>query len=297
MPHNNTPSLSLGQQLIFAIVVTNAGGEGKSLFAQLFKAMLLLAGLPVEIIDGDVGNKSTRMADPTALSLGYGLSLDTAIRIVADTSGSNVVLDLGANAMASGQYHEFIFELQRLFSAEGYRCVAFLPVTPHKTGAVGAVKLLGSKLNGFEQVYVRNDKDGSGKFDGDFVGETTIDVGYMMPGIIEYMKRNGATIYSSIMAPPAGYVMASHVVANWAAGCFRSSEFLRGLLPRAGEKLQSFPARVSPLTYVVRSMSDATDSELQENARRSVILQQIDRGGFTSDALRSVAKKMDNGDI
>ncbi len=292
-PINPTPA----QQLVFATVVTNAGGEGKSLFAQLLKALFLLANLKVVIVDGDAGNKSTRLADPTALSLGYGLSGDTAKQMVADTSGSNVVLDLGANAMASGQYHEFIFELQRLYAALGYRCLAFLPVTPHKTGAEEAVKILGSKLAGFEQIYVRNDKDGSDKFQGDFDGETTIDVGHLMPGFIEYVKREGETIHSSITSPPAGHEMASHVIADWAGTAVRSSQFLRELLPRADARLADFPAPVSPLNFRVASLEAATDGGLQTNAKKSTILRAINEGGFTSSTLRSVADRLDAGAI
>ncbi|MEH6756456.1 MAG: hypothetical protein V7676_02965 [Parasphingorhabdus sp.] len=294
---NTQSQLNPMQQLILVIVITNAGGEGKSLFAQLMKALLLLAGRTVELIDGDLGNKATKLADPTARSLGWGISPDTAQIIFKETYGKNVVLDFGANAMASGQYHEFIFGLQQLFGGAGYKCVAFLPVTPHKTGAAEGVKKLGQQLTGFEPIYVKNNKDGSGKFDGSFEGLTTLDLGYLKPGLIEYLKRDGETIHSSIVSPPENCRKASHLIADWARQLVGDNTAMSKMLPQVKAALEKFPKPPSPLRFNFDSIASVTDVNLELNVIKSKVLGAIEEGGFSGESLRSVADRMDNGTL
>lgn len=294
--NNSSPALRVVQYAL-VIVLTNAGGEGKSLIAQLLKALFLLADQAVEIVDGDVGNRATRLADPTALSLGWGFGPDTAQQIFQTTSGKNVVLDLGANAMASGQYHELIFGLQQRFTAAGYRCMAFLPVTPHKTGAAEGVRKLGEQLAGFEPIYVKNNKDGSGNFEGSFKGLTTLDLGYLQPGLVEYLKRDGETIHSSIVRPPKNFEKAGHIIADWTRQLVGTNTVLSKMLPQAKIELAKFPKPPSPIRFSIGDIASATDAKLAINMHKSTVLSAIERGGFTSENLRAVADRLDNGTL
>lgn len=56
--------------LIFAVIVSNAGGEGKTMLAQLLQALWILAGEHVELLDGDQGNMAAKVADRNARVVG-----------------------------------------------------------------------------------------------------------------------------------------------------------------------------------------------------------------------------------
>jgi len=164
--------------LLFIIIVSNAGGEGKTLLAQLIQALLQLAGEPVIMLDGDAGNKAAWVADDNAKVVGWGVDAIKATDILAATQGSHVILDLGANSLASArEIVDLVPALRKTYAGAGYRTIAFLPVSTNKLGAVAAIKALAPKIAGFEKVFVKVNRDGSRAFSGELEGNDVVEMG------------------------------------------------------------------------------------------------------------------------
>lgn len=169
--------------LLFIVIVSNAGGEGKTLLAQLTQALLQLADEPVIMLDGDAGNQAARVADDNAKVVGWGVDAIKARDILAATRDAHVIFDLGANSLASArEIAELLPALRAAYAEAGYRTVAFLPVSTNKLGAVEAIKTLAPKIEGFEKLFVKVNRDGSRAFGGTLEGDDVVAVGHLRPG-------------------------------------------------------------------------------------------------------------------
>ena len=160
--------MDLVKLLYFILVVTNAGGEGKTLIAKLIQAIWEIGGIDAVILDGDVGNYSSKSTDETAKVVGWGVKPQVAPEIVASTINQHAIMDLGANAMASArEVADLVPALEEHYRKDERRCIAFLPVSTNKSGAVGAINTLEEKVAYFDKYVVKVDRDLSGNFDGD----------------------------------------------------------------------------------------------------------------------------------
>jgi len=120
-------------QLIFLIVASNAGGEGKTTLALAVEALWQLLYQPVELLDGDAGNRALRAAREHARTVGWGAKETVVPFILEETRGKHSIFDLGANALASArEIVGLIPELAREYAADGYRNIALMPVSTNK---------------------------------------------------------------------------------------------------------------------------------------------------------------------
>lgn len=284
-------------QLIFVVIVSNAGGEGKTMLAQLLHALWTLAGEPVELLDGDEGNMAAKVADQNARPLGWGVKAIRAPEIFAALKGGHVILDLGANSLAS--HREIVGllpALRQLFAEAGYRTVALMPVSTNKLGAVEAIVELEPKIDGFETMFVRVNRDGSNIFDPGLEGRHSVDVGHLRPGFQNFVRGPGGSIARAVSDPPADHGIAAAHVADW----MRRFAVQPPIVDLIGDgpmlKLDEVrPERPASLRFQVMTLADTTDRALTENQRRSRILTAIDRCGWTASGLGEVASLISQG--
>ena len=274
--------------LVFLVVVSNAGGEGKTLLSQLMQALWQLLDQPVHLLDGDPGNKAAKVADDTVKVVGWGVDAMKADEIVAATAGHHVILDLGANSLASArEIVDLLPALQRAYARAGYRTIAFMPVSTNKIGSVGAIQTLASKVMQFDKLFVRINRDGSGTYDAGLTATDVIDVGHLSPGFKNYVRQPGTSLASSVSNPATGYGIAATFVAAWMR-TFATQPAVRALVGDVPVLIDYEPP-AGELRFGVARLRDATDNALRTNIRRSRILTAIDAAGWTADGLRKVA--------
>lgn len=281
-------------KLLFIVIVSNAGGEGKTMLAQLLQGLLQLADEPVIMLDGDAGNQAAKVADTSAKVVGWGVGSIKAPDILAATRNANVILDLGANSLASQrEIVDLLPALAREYAQAGYRTVAFLPVSTNKIGAVDAIKALGPKIEGFEKLFVKIDRDGSSVFGGTLEGDNVVKVEHLWPGLQAYVRRPGQTIASSVSHPDPGFNLAAARVAGWMQS-FAGQGPIIELLGRNATAIHRYVRPLDALRFSVSSLDRANDIALADNARKSRILNAIELAGFTAEGLRKVAALLDS---
>ena len=292
-------------QYIFAVVVTNAGGEGKTMLSLLLRALWSLAREPNGLLDADAGNYSASVQQigtasaETTKTLGWSIQSSKASAIVADHAYQHVVMDTGANMMASHrEIVDLLPELQRQFASRGYRTIAFMPVSTNKEGAVGAVNDLESKLAGFEKVFVRVNRDGSGHYEEGLDSSRSIDLGHLSPGFQNYVRKVARGYLPAVTTPPAGYKLAADHVADWMKRFLTQPLVAEILGPRPllalGALKRQPPTR---FRFGVMTLAQVTDAALEQNAYRSKAMDVLDRGKWTADIFREVATLMESGNL
>jgi len=283
-------------KLIFLVIVSNAGGEGKTLLAQLMQALWQLLGQPVHVLDGDPGNKAAKVADDTARVVGWGVDAMKADHIVAATAGQHVILDMGANSLASArEIVDLLPALQRAYAAAGYRTIAFMPVSTNKIGSVDAIKDLAPKIQHFKKLFVKVNRDGSGTFDEGLGTANAVNVDYLAPGFQNYVRGPGVSLAKGVSTPPAGYNLAARYVAEWMRS-FVTQASVHDVLGDVAALAPCDPP-LGLLRFKVLRLEDATDGALRENVRKSRILTAIDTAGWTGGGLREVVSLIDAGTL
>lgn len=284
--------------LVFVVIVTNAGGEGKTLLARLMKALWVLLGRTVEILDGDPGNFTARITELGVKVLGWGVGAYRARDIVAATRGHNVILDMGANGLASmSEIVDLLPALQKEYAAAGYRTVALLPVSTNKAGAVEAITELAGKIDDFEKLYVTVNRDGSNTFEKGLEGREVVHVEHLAPGFQNYLNGPGKSLVQSVTEPPSGFKVAAAFVADW----MRKFAVQSGVQKIVGDVLpildRHAPDAPPSIRFTVPTLAQATDEALDRNAYKSRIMDAIDEDGWTEDGLIAVAHKLGSGRI
>jgi len=284
-------------RLLFIVIVSNAGGEGKTLLAQLIQALLQLADEPVIMLDGDAGNQAARVADDNAKVVGWGVDAIKARDILAATRDAHVIFDLGANSLASArEIAELLPALCEAYAEAGYRTAAFLPVSTNKLGAVEAIKTLAPKIEGFEKLFVKVNRDGSRAFGGTLEGDDVVEVGHLRPGFQAYVRGPGQTMANAVSQPPAGFGLAAVQVAEWMRD-FAVQPPVLDLLGPVPAVLDRHERPVDVPGFSVSVIEHATDAALAENIRRTRIMHAIAQAGFTPEGLRKVAALIESGNL
>ncbi|TIX50498.1 hypothetical protein [Alteraurantiacibacter aquimixticola] len=284
--------MNAAQKLYFILIVSNAGGEGKTLIAEVIKALFQLSGERVSLLDADAGNGAARVSDSSARSVGWGVGAITAPNILDACREQNVILDLGANSLASQrEIVELIPALRDGFVSAGYNALALLPITPLKLGAADAILNLAAKIDGFEKVFIRNDRNNTRQFDERFYRTNAAQLGYLQPGFIAYLRGRDSSMSEAVLAPSQNYRLAAHCIAAWMRD-FAEEPALKGMFEPALTRLKSLPPPPSPLAYSINSLTSATDDALESNVTKTRILASIDEHGWHPAGLRKVADEL-----
>lgn len=267
-------------QRILIIVVSNAGGQGKTTLSRLLKALFEIAGQPVQILDGDAGNAAISIIDPTSARLGWGVQSTVSAEIVQAFRDKNVILDLGANTMASAR--EIVDMLPQLiadFEAAGHKTLAVFPITPNKPGAAGAIEKLTQLFPAQNKLVVMNDADGSGNFEPLDLPLPIARLGYLQPGFIASVDALSAGSFSQAVISPADdrQIAAQHL-ARWMTGFAKDLPF-QDVFGPAVTTLGKFP-EPGKIRHRIDTVSATSDARLRELTRRTPILDLLDQHGW-----------------
>ena len=281
------------QTLLFIILLSDAGGAGKSTLARVLISIFNFAMIKPALFDCDQGNGMLSKYEPHAIKLGWGITPAEGIAELANCEGRHIILDVGANTLASkreivGTIHAMIAEAQR----KGYRCISILPQTPNKRGAAEMLVQLANTLPPCEKVIVHNNQNGAGQFEKLTHSYPVIDLDYLSPGYMEWVDSvDGSSFATAILMPPADRIQASLNVARWIRNFVKQlpSHEVFTKAQRILEKFEA-PKRTyfRPLTASV-----TTDSDLEEMEGYTLILDLLRKHGRSPDGLRKAADELE----
>ena len=285
--------MTIMHQLIFFLILTNAGGQGKTTLAMLIKALLRMAGEPVELLDGDNGNSAAKIIDADAMRVGWGAKPAIAPDIALHCNGRHVIFDPGANTFASQtDIVDLIPALLEQFKGAGYRIVALCPITPNKTGATEALLDLSSKFRPAERIFVRNNQDASSNFEALQTGASIVDLRHLNSGFMELVNTRGVGFDNAVLNPLEDQTEAAKYLAGWMRH-FATQMARHGLFERSLAVLDRVDEPTFPLSFTVGKMEQATNFALANNQQRSKTLQLITEHGWSPEGLRTVADMLD----
>lgn len=274
-------------QRLLIIIVSNAGGQGKTTLARLLKALLQMGGHPVQILDGDAGNAAISMVDPNAARLGWGVQSTVNSEIVEAFKDRHVILDLGANTMASAR--EIVDMLPQLiadFEAAGHKTLAVFPLTPNKAGAAGAIERLTQLFPAQNKLLVLNNVDGSGNFEPLDLPLPIARLGQLAPGFMGYVDTlPGKSFSEAVISPAADHQIAGQHIARWMRGFAKDLPFQNVFGP-AIQQLGQIP-EPTKIRHKIETVSSTTDTRLSEFARRAPILDLLDQHDWDLARVRS----------
>lgn len=215
-------------QLILAIVMTNAGGDGKSTFAEILAALARLAGLDVAVADIDAGNRGylNRNGDGSAASLDWSPKSELDVLAPADPSewydrhlaGKRLaILDTGANMLAAANtINSFLAGLMSVAHSRGARIIVYGVTSPNKPGSADLIEMMYQRFHrGAEVVVVKNDRDGSKSFKRMLeAGTPTVELPHFAPGLQEVRLRRCLPLHEVLTRPETNYQRATSMIAQ-----------------------------------------------------------------------------------
>lgn len=278
---------------LFIIIVSNAGGQGKTTLARLLKALFEINGEPVQLLDADAGNSAAMIVDPTSAKVGWGVQSIVNPDIVRAYRGKHVILDLGANTMASArEIADAIPDLIREFENAGYHSLALLPVTPNKPGAADAVVKLGRQLPAENKWLVLNDSDGTGNFEKGEFPFPIAKLENLMPGLVAYVNDTSSRSFGdAAISPSNDRQIAARHIAKW-MGDFAKQLPFQEIFGRSTRVLDQIPSPTKTIFRVMKPES-TTDTMMTINERRSLITAGLNKYGWHASGLRQVAQQID----
>lgn len=291
----------MNNKLNFILIATNAGGEGKTTIAKLLKCAYDIQNINsnsssnIIVLDADQGNAAARDKDENALRVGWGVSSELASDIVNRTKDHHVIMDLGANALASArEIVDTLPAITELYKNEGRHCVAFLPVSTNKDAAIGAINILQKKLSDYDRYIVKVNRDSSDNFDGIIESEKTLELKYLNPGYQSLIKHRGGSISNAIMYPDKQYTMAATRLAEWVYD-FISQEGMPDIFDNnILENVENcITGPIDQTSFSITNLSDCTNQALMKNINKSEIVKLLNAHGWNKEGLIEAAAKID----
>lgn len=283
---------------IFILVLINAGGEGKTTIAELIRVLFQLSVCEHLGLDADSGVYALMDSsgkDLITKAVGWSVGPDKAPEIVQAAGGLPVVMDTGANTLASQrEVVELLPVLRKRFEKEGYRTIALLPISPNKKAAAGALADLAPKLADFETYVVKNNRDGSDEF-----GEVTdaypqILIRHLAPGLNAYLTRSKRSIIDAILRPEPGYVKAGAHIAEWVRA-FAREPYVQDLLGAelCERAISQFPRPPRSRRFELRKYDDVNDAAIERTEHNTHVLNLLDHYGWSAAGLRGAADELE----
>lgn len=289
---------------LLILILTDAGGEGKTTIALLIRALLDLMGEPVGFLDADAGNYSGSIqlqnggTGASLKTLNWQVSQGAASRILADHLGGHMIFDTGANTSASGQEIIKLFPaLQAQAKAAGYRTIAVMPVSTNKPGAVGALTALAANYPGWEYLFVRVNRDGSAAFEDGLDLTRTVDLRHLQTGYQAYVRAAGGLV-GAVRSPLPNFGYAADHVADWMSA-FASQPLVIDVFGRGPITALAALGRAKPLHTAVTAfeLEDVTDRSLSYFAGVTAQMRILNEGQCGIASHREVIRKLEAGEL
>lgn len=282
--------------LLFIAIITNAGGEGKTQFANALAAILRLLGYGDAImLDGDPGNWASSVLNEDARRVGWDVSPGKATAIADEFVGRNVILDPGANAFAgSSNFLRLTQRLGEAFKDRGYRIVSFHPVSTNKVGALDSMLELAHDFQRFEQVATLVNRDGSDHYSGDLQRlerHRIVRVGKLQPGLIEVAALRNLDIGLAVTEPAEGFAIAGRYLGSWLANLASELEAADVLPDGSADAIRELTVPVQHIAYALPRASDCTDTNLLHLIWKSRVFRFLDKNNFSRAALLAAIEK------
>lgn len=289
---------------LLILILTDAGGEGKTTIALLIRALLELMGEPVGFLDADAGNYSGSIQLQNAgtgaslKTLNWQVSQGAASRILADHLDGHIIFDTGANTTASGQAITGLFPvLQAQAKAAGYRTIALMPVSTNKPGAVGALTALAANYPGWEHLFVRVNRDGSAAFEDGLDLTRTVDLRHLQTGYQAYVRKAGG-LAEAVSSPLPNFGHAADHIADWMSA-FASQPLVIDVFGRGPLTALEALGRTKPLRSVVTAvkLEDVTDRALGYFAGVTAQMRILNKGQWSVASHQEVIRKLEAGEL
>lgn len=289
---------------LLILILTDAGGEGKTTIALLIRALLDLMGEPVGFLDADAGNYSGSIqlqnggTGASLKTLNWQVSQGAASRILADHLDGHMIFDTGANTSASGQEITKLFPaLQAQAKAAGYRTVAVMPVSTNKPGAVGALTALAANYPGWEHLFVRVNRDGSAAFENGLDLARTVDLRHLQTGYQAYIRKVGG-LAEAIRSPLPDFGCAADHVADWMSA-FARQQLVVDIFGLGPLDALAALGRAKPLHTAVQAykLEDVTDGKLNYFAGVTAQMRILNEGRWGIASHREVIRKLEAGEL
>jgi hypothetical protein len=178
---------------LFLLIITNAGGEGKTFVVLLLKAIFELLREQELSLDTDSGNKAlssvaddARFLDPLAEPAQSKLKIKNQL-----SPEKSLLIDAGANMQSvSRQFEDMCRDVGEELEEQGYLVQALWMVSTNKLAAAGSVTRAAKRINPpFATCFVFNDRDGSGLIPEEIKPDIT--VGHLHPGLVSIVNQRG----------------------------------------------------------------------------------------------------------
>jgi hypothetical protein len=201
---------------LFLLIITNAGGEGKTFVTMLLRAIFDLLGEDDLSLDTDPGNKALSSTGGGAKYLDPFAEPEDSIRRVQDKLGSktSLLIDAGANMQAtSRQFEEMCRDLGNELRDQEYTVSGLWVISTNKLGSAGSSARAAKRIDPpFSPAFVFNDRDGSGAVPDGI--KPDIKVEHLQPGLIA-LVNDGGGFASVVKEGIPGHQHSANLIADY----------------------------------------------------------------------------------
>ncbi|MXO76176.1 hypothetical protein GRI40_13235 [Altererythrobacter aerius] len=201
---------------LFLLVITNAGGEGKTWITMLLLTIFRLLDQDILTLDGDPGNRASSAADIGAKAMDvFEDPQKLTDRISNSLAGTkSLLVDAGANILAASvSFGDTMRDVGFKLEDDGYRVKGLWVVSTNKIGAAESATAAARRFGQpFEPLWLFNDRDGSGMVPAGL--EPDITVAHLAPGYVVLVNEAGG-FEPIVREGIPGYQMSADIIAKY----------------------------------------------------------------------------------
>lgn len=262
---------------LFLLIITDAGGEGKTFITLLFLALFELLGEDELTLDTDPGNRAASSIGGRVKFIDPLADPDESRRRIKEKLGPNtsLLIDAGANMQAaSRQFEDMCRDLGHDLRDDFYDVRALRIVSTNKLAAAESAIRAAKRMDPpFPPVFVFNDRDGSGVIPDGITPE--IKVGHLQPGLVSLVNEAGGFARVIIDGVP-GFQHSADMIASY-VWRFADQPKVRSLFGDSRiDRLRSMLDRETQNVFPFNLKQPREDAWIEHFARKAEILRYID---------------------
>lgn len=251
------------------------GGDGKTWTGQLMRTLCVLLGIPLSVLDADQGNRAFSLTAPDVVAIDIMAKPEVNLAKVraATADGRAIILDAGANALAdSVDFINFLMDFAADLRREGYLVKGLYVVSTNKVGAAAVLEPVAERFSfHYDQVWVFNDRDGSGEMPEGY--KPHIIIKNLHPGFVRLVNDRG--FVPLIVEGEPGYQLScDHIAAYmWEFANQRGVRAIFG--DEAIDSLAPLLNRVVPCVTTIKVKTLLDDAEFRSHAARAKVVGEL----------------------